>query len=155
MVQPPPSEQHDAAEPATNGSLVDTIHKLHDLLFKAMLPKASGAKNINIPIEDLYLACSLTASACTSLQGHHANLQLSDINKKLETITTCLDTLPAAQPPANPSNAHAPTTGAKCPASTQACPGLCLNACSHRLIALTLSFQVSLMTACWKRSMRH
>ena len=61
---------------------------------------------------------------CTSLQGHHANPQLSDINKKLETIMTRLNALSAAQPPVNPSKAHTPTTGAKCPASTQACPGL-------------------------------
>ena len=112
-VQPPPLEQRDAAEPATASSLVDTIHKLHDLLFKAMLPKASRAKNINILIEDLHLVQSLAASMCTLLQGHHVNPQLSDINKKLETITTHLDTLSAAQPLANPSKVHAPATGAK------------------------------------------
>ena len=55
-VQPPPLEQCDAAEPATTSSLVDTIHKLRDLLFKAMLPRASRAKNVNIPVEDLHLA---------------------------------------------------------------------------------------------------
>ena len=67
-------------DPTMTISLVDSIHKLHGLLFKAVLPKASGAKNVNILIEDLHLVCSLATSACLSLQGHHANLQLSDIS---------------------------------------------------------------------------
>ena len=41
---------------------MDTIHKLHDLLFKFALPKTSGAKNVYVPGEDLLLVRSLAPS---------------------------------------------------------------------------------------------
>ena len=48
----------------------------------------------------------------------HINSQLDDINMRLETITTHLDTLATAQPPANASYAHTPATSAKYPTRT-------------------------------------
>ena len=89
-VQPPSLEQYNATESATTAPLGDIIYKLHvsDLLFKVVLPKTSGAKNIYILVEDLNLVHSLATSACASLQAHHVNPQLNDIHKKLETITT-------------------------------------------------------------------
>ena len=61
---------------------------------------------------------------CTSLQAHHLNPHLNDIHKKLETITTHLDTFAMAQPPANHSYAHVAATGAKNTTSPKAHPGL-------------------------------
>ena len=89
-----------------------------------MLPKTSGAKNAYVPVEDQLLACSLATSACTSLQAHCVNPHLDDIHK-LDMITTRLDTLATAQPPANCSYAHIVTMGAKSAASTKAHLGLC------------------------------
>ena len=103
---------------------MDTIHKLHDLLFKFALPKTSGAKNVYVPGEDLLLVRSLATSACVSLQAHHVNPYLNNIHKKLETITTCLDTFTMAQPPTNHSYAHVSTTGAKNTTSPKARPSL-------------------------------
>ena len=112
-VQPPPLEQGNVADPVMVTFLADTIHKLCDLLFKATLPKSHGAKNVNILVEALCLAHSLATSTGTSLQNCHVSPQLDDINKRLETITTHLDTLATAQPPANPPYAYTPATGAK------------------------------------------
>ena len=124
MVQPPPSEQCNNAEPTTTAPLVDTIHKLYDLLFKVAFPKTSGAKNVYVPVEDLLLVHSLATFTCTSLQAHQVNPHLDDIHKKLDTIMTCLDTLAMAQPPANHSYAQIVAMGAKSTASTKAHPGL-------------------------------
>ena len=124
-VQPPPLEQGNIADPVTVTFLADTIHKLRDLLlFKATLPKSHGAKNVNIPIEDLCLACSLAMSTCMSLQDCQVGPQLDDINKRLETITTRLNTLAMAQPPANPPYVYTPATGTKCPTHTRTRPSL-------------------------------
>ena len=124
MVQPPSLAQCNAAEPVTAAPLMDTIHKLHDLLFKVVLPKTSGAKSVYVLVEDLLLVCSLATSMCASLQAHHVNPHLNNIHKKLETITTRLDTFAMAQPPANHSYTHIAATGAKNTTSPKACPSL-------------------------------
>ena len=116
-VQPPPLEQNDAAELATTASIVNTIHKLHDLLFKVVLPKTNKAENATITIEDLCEAHSLATSACMSLQGCHDDLQLNNISRKLETMTAHpgIPTLNAAQPPQNCSYTSVLATGTKQP----------------------------------------
>ena len=66
----------------------------------------------------------LATSACMSLQAHHVNPHLNNTHKKLETITTCLDTFTMAQPPTNHSYARVATTGAKNTTSPKAHPSL-------------------------------
>ena len=115
--QPPPpsSIQDGVSEPHETVSLASTITKLYDLIFEIALPKTNKAKMAPIPVGSLHLAHKLVTSACASLQDSHSGLQLSNISKQLESITTHLGILDTTQPTQKRTYASVLSAGAYAP----------------------------------------
>ena len=90
MVEPPPLAPNNGVDSSVTTSLLEHIHNLRDLLFNIPLPKTKTAKLATFPLEALYHAHDLAASACTSLHECRQDCHLDNINKQLDTITTHL-----------------------------------------------------------------
>ena len=116
-VEPPPPAPNNSADSSVTTSLLKHIHNLHDLLFNIPLPKTKTAKSATIPLEALYRARDLAASACTSLHECCQDPRLDNINKQLDAITTHLGIPSATQTPVKPSYASVLAAGTQCPAS--------------------------------------
>ena len=93
MVPPPSTVQNDAPVSTTAVSLVDTVHKLYDLIFKNPLPKTrtmKTAKTVAISVEVWHMAHELATSARAALHRQHNAPRLDAISRQLEVITARL-----------------------------------------------------------------
>ena len=88
-VQPPPPTKNPGVVPTPAASLDDIIHKLYDLIHNIALPRTKTAKTAAIMVEALRTACSLAASACSSLPAAHLE------NPVLNKVSTQLDAIAA------------------------------------------------------------
>ena len=88
-VQPPPPTKNPSIAPTPAASLDNIIYKLYDLIHNIALPKTKTAKTAAITVEALHAACSLAASARTSLPTTHLE------NPVLNKVSTQLDAIAA------------------------------------------------------------
>ena len=73
-VPPPSMVQNDAPVPTTAVSLVNTVHKLYDLIFEIPLPKTrttKTAKTVAIAADVWHMAHELATSAWAALHRQH------------------------------------------------------------------------------------
>ena len=73
-VPPPSMVQNDAPVPTTAVSLVNTVHKLYDLIFEIPLPKTrttKTAKTVAIAVDVWHMAHELATSAWAALHRQH------------------------------------------------------------------------------------
>ena len=101
MVPPPSTVQNDAPVPVTAVSLVNTVHKLYDLIFEIPLPKTRTTKmtkTVAIAAEVWHMARELATSARAVLHRQHKAPQLDAISRQLEVITAHLHRCPQCTP---------------------------------------------------------
>ena len=117
MVPPPSTVQNDALVSATAASLVDTIHKLYDLIFKIPLPKTrttKPAKTVAISAEVWHTARELATSAWATLHRQHNTPRLDAISRQLEVIMARIGAPNAPPITQKLSYASALTEGTQC-----------------------------------------